>query len=72
MATHERKQRISWFPTGSHKNKVRGHGHFQPSRHCDFGDRTLIKFVEKARQWCKTIIEGDKQTQVWSSNKPGK
>ena len=32
---------------------------------CTLGDRVKIKWVKKAKQWCKTIIEDGKQRQEW-------
>jgi hypothetical protein len=35
-------------------------------------DSVNIKWVAKANQWCKTIVSGGNQTQIWSIEKPEK
>lgn len=33
-------------------------------------DRVSIKYVKRARMWCKTWFEGFTQKQEWSKEKP--
>ena len=33
-------------------------------------DRVLVKYVKKAKMWCKTTFLKGKQTQEWFSERP--
>lgn len=35
-------------------------------------DTVKIKWVKRARMWCKTVIEDGKQTQTWTSKEENK